>query len=207
LLLSTLAPAHTRHSKKYHEARLFAPSAAAQLAQNEWIDLYGLQRYNDDRDLRGAIERGDLVQITSSPSLIVNPRLPLGRRYVRPWVIPFIASLSEAYYQQFKTPLILTSAVRTVRVQRSLRHWNRNSAPAHGDVASSHLAGLTIDLARKNMSPEENRWMENELMNNYVVLGKIIVIEESGQQWCWHICVRPEAQCLDLINRNLLRLY
>lgn len=131
------------------------------------------------------------MKVTESTALSINPRLPLGRRYVRPWVLPFLTTLSEAYYEQFHQPLILTSAVRTVKVQRSLRHWNRNAAPAHGDVASSHLAGSTIDLSRR-MTKEQNQWMEQVLMNDYVVWNRAIVMEENGQQ-CWHIMIKPEA--------------
>ena len=193
LFLTTLASAQPRHHyRKHADTRLFPPSAQSQLAQNAWVDQYGLQRYQNDRDLQGAIERGDLVEVTATSALSINARLPLGRRYVRPWVIPFLTALSTRYYERFHQPLILTSAVRTVKVQRSLRHWNHNAAPAHGDVASSHLAGSTIDLSRR-MTKEQNQWMEETLMNDYAVMGKVIVMEETGQ-WCWHIMVKPEVQ-------------
>lgn len=171
---------------------MFPPSAESLVTQNMWIDLYGLHRYQDDQDLARAVKVQELVPIIESPALTVSPSLPPNRRYIRPWVQSFLDEVSQAYYEEFGEPLVITSAVRTVKVQRSLLHWNRNAAPAHGDRASSHLAGSTIDIARRNMTPEQNRWMEFVLQG--YALNDLILAEEETGQMCFHIFVMPDTQ-------------
>ena len=71
--------------------------------------------------------------------------------------------LSEVYYRQFHAQIQVNSAVRTVKVQKKLRRRNRNAAPAEGDTASSHLAGITVDLQRRGMTKEQIRFVERYL--------------------------------------------
>ena len=68
--------------------------------------------------------------------------------------------LSEAYYKEFHEQIQVNSAVRTVLVQKKLRRHNRNAAPEKGETASSHLAGLTVDLQRRGMTKAQVKWME-----------------------------------------------
>jgi hypothetical protein len=114
--------------------------------------------------------------------------LPTNRRYTRPWVNSFLDSIGSAYLAQFGKQLQVNSAVRTVKVQRSLSHWNRNAAPAHGETASSHLAGLTVDIARRGLTKKQNTWIESYLMS----LGNAVIVEKEIHQPCYHICVRGD---------------
>jgi hypothetical protein len=164
----------------------FPPSRASLIAQNAIIDQLGLQRYLDDRDLSAAIERGDLVPIEETWALHIDRRLPKNRRYCRPWTHGFLTNMSWAFYAQFDKPLQINSAVRTVQVQRSLIKWNRNAAPAHGDTSSSHLAGLTVDIARRGLTKKQDTWIENFLLG----LGAGVIVEKEIHQPCYHICVR-----------------
>jgi hypothetical protein len=77
--------------------------------------------------------------------------------------------------------------VRTVKVQRKLRRHNRNAAPAEGDTASSHLAGLTVDLQRRGMNPEQIHWMQHYLF--YMKALGLVEPEEERHQWVFHIMV------------------
>ena len=81
----------------------------------------------------------------------------------------------------------VNSAVRTVKVQKKLRRHNRNAAPAEGDTASSHLAGVTVDLQRRGMSKEQIRWMEHYLF--YMKALGLVEPEEERRHWCFHIMV------------------
>jgi hypothetical protein len=77
--------------------------------------------------------------------------------------------------------------VRTVLVQKKLRRHNRNAAPEFGDTASSHLAGITVDLQRRGMSRAQVKWMEQ-----YIVPLKVqglVEPEEERHQWVFHIAV------------------
>jgi hypothetical protein len=81
----------------------------------------------------------------------------------------------------------VNSAVRTVLVQKKLRRHNRNAAPESGETASSHLAGLTVDLQRRGMTKAQVKWME-EYMRPLKELG-LIEPEEERRHWCFHIMV------------------
>jgi hypothetical protein len=168
--------------------RAFPPSHASLLAQNAEIDRLGLQRYENDEEVSAAVGRGDLVPIGTGSSLQVARSLPSNRRYCRPWTYDFLFNMSYDFWSAFGQPLQVNSAVRTVRVQRSLTHWNHNAAPAHGDTSSSHLAGLTVDIARRGLSKKQITWVENYLLAR----RDQVIVEEEIQQPCFHVCVRGQ---------------
>jgi hypothetical protein len=170
----------------------------AQIAQNREIDRLGLTRIKNEKELRTLVLNGSLVPILSSSSLAIDPRLPLNRRYVRPWTKQFLTELSTAYTTRFGRPLTLTSAVRTVRIQSRLLHINHNAAPAHGEEASAHLTGAAVDISRKGMTPEQDRWMESALLE-YTVENRVIYLEEHVQP-CYHVMVLPDLTSLPPIS-------
>jgi hypothetical protein len=98
-----------------------------------------------------------------------------------------LQDLSEVYYRQFHAQIQLNSAVRTVKVQKKLRRRNRNAAPAEGDTASSHLAGITVDLQRRGMTMEQMRFVEHYLF--YLNALGLVEPEEERRHWCFHIMV------------------
>ena len=128
---------------------MFRPSHDSLLRQNEEIDRLDLPRIQDDAELEALKASGALVRIEESESLKIEPSLDPSRRYCRPWTHDFVTDLSEVYYHQFRAQIQVNSAVRTVKGQKKLRRHNRNAAPAEGDTASSHLAGVTVDLQRE----------------------------------------------------------
>jgi len=166
---------------------LFRPSHDSLLRQNEEIDRLDLPRIQDDDELEELIASHELVPIEASETLRIDPRLDPSRRYSRPWTRDFVADLSESYHRQFHDQIQLNSAVRTVKVQKKLRRHNRNAAPADGDTASSHLAGITVDLQRRGMSKEEIRFVERYLF--YLNALGLVEPEEERHQWVFHIMV------------------
>jgi len=157
------------------------------IRQNEKTDADNLERIEDDADLNHRIAQGMLVPVPASAGLIVNPSLPQNRRYCRPWTASFLADLSHAHQAQFRHAFIVSSAVRTVEYQKRLARTNGNAAAAEGDIASPHLTGATIDIAKKGMSRQELYWMRNRL-DALQDEGKIDV-EEEFRQACFHITV------------------
>jgi hypothetical protein len=157
------------------------------IRQNEKTNADNLERIQDDADLHARIVNGQLVRVPESAGLAVNGNLPEDRRYCRPWTARFLTDLSNAHQAQFHNPLELSSAVRTVEYQKRLMRTNGNAAPAEGDVASPHLTGATIDIAKKGLTRSELYWMRNRLdaLQNE---GKIDV-EEEFKQACFHITV------------------
>ena len=156
--------------------------------QNEMAEADGLERILDDADLEDRISHGSLVPVPVSPVLHINTDLPENRRYCRPWTAKFLADLSHAHSARFAgSALEVTSAVRTVEYQRRLRMTNGNAASADGDIASPHLTGGTIDIAKAGMTAREIGWMRAWLIP-LEQQGKIDV-EEEFRQSCFHISV------------------
>jgi hypothetical protein len=202
LLLLTLAlagqalavrPVVSPHYHRMHRMRrvawnpVFKPSHESLLLQNAEIDRLSLPRIYNDKELNRLIANQDLVAIVPSETLRIQPALDPARRFCRPWTLEFVQDISEAYYKEFHQQIQVNSAVRTVLVQRKLRRHNRNAAPESGEIASSHLAGVTVDLQRRGMSKAQVKWME-EYMRPLKELG-LIEPEEERRQWCFHIMV------------------
>ncbi len=169
--------------------------------QNEMAEADGLERILDDADLNDRIAHGSLVPVPVSSGLRINTDLPDNRRYCRPWTAKFLSDLSSAHSRQFTGAAVeVTSAVRTVEYQRRLRHINGNAAAADGDIASPHLTGGTIDIAKKGLTAREIGWLRAWL-TPLQQRGKIDV-EEEFRQACFHISVYknyadPKASPLD----------
>jgi len=157
------------------------------LRQNQRTEADGLERIQDDEDLNDRINRGMLVPVPASSSLAVDSRLPENRRYCRPWTSSFLADLAHAHAAQFRDPLFVSSAVRTVAFQKQLMRTNGNATSAEGDIASPHLTGATIDIAKHGMSNQEVGWMRAWLLP--LQEAGMIDVEEEFQQSCFHITV------------------
>jgi len=184
---------HIHHARRrVHTRRLrwdpvFRPSRDSLLRQNAEIDRLDLPRIQNDFELQRLVADDELVPIVPSRSLRIAPQLDPDRRYCRPWTRDFLQDLSEAYYDEFHDQIQVNSAVRTVVVQKKLRRHNRNAAPADGDTASSHLAGITVDIQRRGMSRAQIKWMEAYLMP--LRDQGLIEPEEERRQWVFHVAV------------------
>ena len=77
--------------------------------------------------------------------------------------------------------------MRTVEQQERLTRYNHNAAPAEGETASSHLAGLTVDIAKKGMTRRQRAFVEGYLVNMHN-LGLVEAVEERRQA-CFHVMV------------------
>jgi hypothetical protein len=155
--------------------------------QNVVADQEGLSRVQDDGDLESMRESRLLVAIPKVQGMRADERLPVDRRYCRPWTAQFLAALARAHYARFHSALQVNSAVRTVEVQERLLRTNGNAAPAEGETASPHLTGQAVDLGKHGLSLAEIAWMRGYL-RPLVEQGKVDV-EEEFQQACFHISV------------------
>lgn len=182
-----VASHHRRHFRWLRWNPMFRPSHESLLLQNAEINRLELPRIQDETELEALKADGSLLPIRASETLRFDPRLDPSRRYCRPWTRDFVEDVSQAYYHRFHEQIQVNSAVRTVKVQKKLRRHNRNAAPADGDTASSHLAGVTVDLQRRGMSKEQVRWMEHYLF--YMKALGLVEPEEERHQWVFHIMV------------------
>jgi len=183
---------------------VFRPSHDSLLKQNAEIDRLELPRIQDDAELEQLKLEGKLVPIVPGPTIRFDPRLKENRRYCRPWTRDFIEDLADAFNERFHGQIQVNSAVRTVEVQKKLRRHNRNAAPAEGETASSHLAGLTVDLQRRGMSKEQIQWVEAYLMP--LKAAGLVEPEEERRQWVFHIMVSDrytEARDQDELAQRL----
>jgi hypothetical protein len=155
--------------------------------QNQRTEADGLERIQDDADLADRVAHGMLVPLPLSPALTVDSNMPQNRRYCRPWTATFLADLARIHAALFRNALYVSSAVRTVAYQKQLMRTNGNATAAEGDIASPHLTGATIDIAKQGMSMREIAWMRTLLLQ-LEQAGKIDV-EEEFQQSCFHITV------------------
>lgn len=155
--------------------------------QNQMATAAGLERIDNDEELDRLRYAHELVEVTGSSALHVNPELPENRRFARPWTAKFASDIARAYYARFGQPLELNSAVRTISYQLRLQRVNGNAAAIEGETASPHLTGQAIDFGKKGMSMAEIAWMRmylSPLMN-----AGVIDVEEEFQQACFHISV------------------
>jgi len=179
-----------RHHRRLRWLRwhpLFRPSHESLLIQNAEIDRLDLPRIQDETELEALKADGSLVEIVPGETLRFDPRLDPSRRFCRPWTLDFVNDLSQAFYNRFHQQIQVNSAVRTVKVQKKLRRHNRNAAPADGETASSHLAGVTVDLQRRGLSKEQIRWMQHYLF--YMKSVGLVEPEEERRHWCFHVMV------------------
>jgi hypothetical protein len=181
------------HRHRFHSLRwtrwnpMFRPSHESLLLQNAEVDRLELPRIQDDDELEALKASGALQPIIANETLRFDPRLDPSRRYCRPWTRDFVQDLAQVYYHRFHEQIQVNSAVRTVKIQKKLRRHNRNAAPAEGDTASSHLAGLTVDLQRRGMTQEQIHWMQRYLF--YMKSLGLVEPEEERHQWVFHIMV------------------
>src|SRR5579862_1782825 len=183
-------PLHHHRFHRLHWTRwnpMFRPSHESLLLQNAEVDRMELPRIQDDDELEALKASGALQPIIANETLRFDPRLDPSRRYCRPWTRDFVQDLSQAYYHRFHEQIQVNSAVRTVKIQKKLRRHNRNAAPAEGDTASSHLAGLTVDLQRRGMTQDQIHWMQRYLF--YMKSLGLVEPEEERHQWVFHIMV------------------
>ena len=175
------------HRRRVAWNPVFRPSRESMLLQNAEVDRMELPRIQDDAELEALKSKGDLVEINASEHLRFDPRLDPDRRYCRTWTRDFVEDLSKSYFEAFGAQIQVNSAVRTVKIQKKLRRHNRNAASEKGELASSHLAGTTVDLQRRGMTPQQIAWMQQYMMP-LKELG-LIEPEEERRQWVFHIMV------------------
>jgi hypothetical protein len=146
-----------------------------------------LPRIVDDNQLHQLEQNGELVEIRETQFLKLAIKQQ-DRRYTRPWVKVFLEDISNRFGNQFRESLVVDSLTRTVEQQHQLRKINRFAAPESGPFPSSHLAGTTVDLAKKKYNKKQRRWIESYL-RNMVEKGTAMVASEP---FCYHIFLKQE---------------
>ncbi len=189
-LSSCVGYAKSMKTRQVPKHVLLPPSRQSLLQQNQMINQMGLERIADERRLSSLVEAGTLVALPTTDAMKIAPSLPANRRYVLAEVNSFLVRLASEYYAEFHQPLVVNSAVRPVTVQKWLRRHNASAAPVHGDTASSHEAGCTVDLSRR-LTKQQTRWLEWRLVY-YAQAMQVVIVEE--ERHCFHIMVTEEIE-------------
>ncbi|HEV3039011.1 MAG TPA: DUF5715 family protein [Candidatus Angelobacter sp.] len=178
---------HRGHTRRIKWNPVLRGSHESMLRQNEEIDRLQLPRINDQAQLEELVRNQELIPIHETAALRVSPAIEPDKRYCRPWTNYFLQDMSDAYYHEFHVPLQVNSAVRTLDQQQKLRRHNRNAAPEVGDIASSHLAGITVDLAKRGISRAQHKWIEDYLKD--LRDQGLVEAAEERRQACFHVMV------------------
>ncbi len=143
---------------------MFPGSHELLVQQNQELDRAQSFRVTNEIDLIQHELSQELVPVNETEALKLASSLADNRRYCRPWTRDFLEDFSQAYYEQFHSPLQVTSLVRTMQQQHNLRRHNRFAAPELGDTASTHLAGVSFDLLRRGLTSEQYAWITSYLL-------------------------------------------
>lgn len=204
---TTTPKRHRAHIRRVAWNPVLKGSTDSMVRQNEEIDRLQLPRIADNDQLLELEHTQELVPIQESRALRVNPGLESDKRYCRVWCNQFLQDMSEAYFKEFRAPLQVNSAVRTMEQQHKLRRSNKNAAPEIGEHASSHLAGITVDLAKRGLTRTQHLWVETYLKN--LRDQGLVEAAEERRQACFHVMVsdrytewREANQLADKIARE-----
>ena len=143
---------------------MFPGSHDMLVRENEELDRLQLPRIADEYELLRYEASQELVPVSETDALKLAPDLIDSHRYCRPWTRDFLQDFSEAYFNEFHSPIQINSLVRTVEQQHRLRRWNRFAAPEFGDTASTHLTGVTFDMSRRGLTYEQYEWIRNYML-------------------------------------------
>lgn len=162
---STSAAARSSKHRSYYAkwSPMFPGSHDKLVEQNAELDKSQVPRMNNEYELVQSELANDLVLVNETEALKIADNLLDTRRYCRPWTLDFLHDFSQAYYEAFHTPLQVNSLVRTADQQAWLRRHNRFAAPATGDTASTHLAGVAVDLSRRGLTATQYQWIRGYL--------------------------------------------
>ena len=183
---STRKPRHPHRARRVAWNPVLRGSYESMLRQNEEIDRLELPRIADEVELAELEARHDLVPIEETDGVHIAIR-EVSHRYCRPWTETFLQDLGAAYYQEFGQPIQVNSAVRTVEYQRKLRRHNGNAAPEAGEIASSHLGGLTVDINRRGLTRKQHQFIVDYLFR--LREEGIIEVAEERRQPVFHIMI------------------
>lgn len=162
----------------------------SQKIQNQQVEKDGLERLQDDNDLERLKQEKKLVPLPVLFGLEIKDLDPKWH-FCRPWVAQFIKDLVEKFRKEKRFPnkkLFITSAIRTAERQNEIikKEKNLNAISVEDENPSVHMAGVAIDITKKQMSYEEILWMRKILLP---IHEKVVYVVEEFRQSCFHIMV------------------
>lgn len=185
--------------------------------QNFVIDLWNLERVEDERDLWLLTAAGRLVPVCFSGwGYYIDQNLSKKTHFVRDFTEGFIRQLAGDFYRATQLSKIRfitnpkTSRVRQVirgeirrlkitglvrdrpyqaRLVRRLPKGQAASDENGPKCQSSHLAGTTFDLSVRDLSAEETCWIQEYLYQKHNAYRISVIWEEQSK--VFHVMVFP----------------
>jgi uncharacterized protein YcbK (DUF882 family) len=171
----------------------------SQIIQNRQADEDNLSRIEDSKMLERFVRLKLLASVPSDTRDYYLANVPSRYRYARPWTKLFIERLGNQYRDRFGTKLRVTSLIRTISLQNSLRRRNANAASPYGEKRSTHLTGASIDISKKGMTRAQQNWMRG-VLRSLREQGYVFAIEEFRQP-AFHIMVYRQYE--DYVDERL----
>jgi uncharacterized protein YcbK (DUF882 family) len=159
------------------DAATLRATRQSQIIQNQQADQDQLSRMEDQQMIERFARLQLLVSVENRTREFYVHNIPGERRYLRPWAKLFLERLSRQYHSRFRSPLRITSLVRTEDHQRKLQRRNPNAAAPSGEKRSAHLTGACVDISKKGMSRDQMRWIR-EVLSSLKAKGYLYAVEE-----------------------------
>ena len=114
-------------------------------------------------------------------------------RMFHPRAFPLLNDLAKAYRLKFNRPLRVTSLTRSMEYQISLNRTNPNSFMVRGAGSlPPHTSGCAFDLARKQMTADEQNFVMEELAKMERA-GKLDALREGNLNACFHVFIYDDG--------------
>ena len=150
------------------------------------------------------IKAGTLVPVPDDGNIIWHRRELVAKyAYIRPYALKILkAELAVEFWKNFRTPINIASAARTVERQEGLSKGkikgggnatgSRTHIGADGKrhCASSHVYGTTVDIGYKAYSPKEVAWLEGRLL--LLERDGIVQMTKEMHHACFHVHFYPK---------------
>ncbi|MBI2676733.1 MAG: hypothetical protein HYX21_02165 [Candidatus Yanofskybacteria bacterium] len=167
--------------------------------QNFVADLWKLQRFENELEIKEAVRLKKLVSVPSSTQYyFVDSRLDKKTHFVSPWTLIFIDQLSKDFYERAqsdkkknKKKIKVASLVRHRKYQKALAKRNPNAVwdENNPDRQSSHLTGATFDVSTKDLTRDEICWLKEYLLELQNL--NLIHVRDEFYNNCLHVMVFP----------------
>jgi D-alanyl-D-alanine dipeptidase len=113
---------------------------------------------------------------------------------LHPKAVEVLEEIARAYKQKFNRPLRVTSMNRSLEYQFGLNRTDPNSFRVRSNNSlPPHTTGLAFDLARKQMTAEEQNFVLQKL-GEMERGGRIDGLIEYGANACFHVFVYPDGK-------------
>lgn len=187
----TTAPSVSPLSQFRPETSLIG-STESLVWQNLKLTLEGAERFQNDWQLKEAIDSGTLVPLSFGECLVADGRLDGKWHFVLERVNRLLSVFGRTICTEFGRPAKVNSAVRHIPRQLELiRIGNLNAVPVSGPRASPHLTGASVDIAVLGM-PRGFLELASEILLGLEDAGLIDATLETKANTVLHVTVFQE---------------